>query len=87
MLSLSICSAAPNWGLQFGQGSCQYQSKAGKASAWTKREFATFTCKLNVFLSLIPLKDALPKLLKVIRIAMTIAVNTAHCEQSFSKKD
>ena len=35
----------------------------------------------DVFLSLIPLKDAF---LKLIRIAMTIGVNTAHCEGSFS---
>ena len=38
----------------------------------------------DVFKSLIPLKDAFPELAKLIRIAMTIAVNTAHCERSFS---
>ena len=38
----------------------------------------------NVFSSLIPLKDAFPELLRLIRISMTIAVNTAHCERSFS---
>lgn len=38
----------------------------------------------DVMLSLIPLKDAFPELLKLVRISMTIAVNTAHCERSFS---
>ena len=38
----------------------------------------------DVFKSLIPLKDAFPELVKLIRISMTIAVNTAHCERSFS---
>ena len=38
----------------------------------------------DVFKSLIPLKDAFPELVKLVKIAMTIAVNTAHCERSFS---
>ena len=38
----------------------------------------------DVFKSLIPLKDAFPELVKLIRVAITIAVNTAHCERSFS---
>ena len=38
----------------------------------------------DVFKALIPLKDAFPELVKLVRIAMTIAVNTAHCERSFS---
>ena len=38
----------------------------------------------DVFLALIPLKDAFPELFRLIRISMTIAVNTAHCERSFS---
>ena len=36
----------------------------------------------DVFLALIPLKDAFPELFRLIRIS--IAVNTAHCERSFS---
>ena len=35
-------------------------------------------------MSLIPLKAAFPQLTKLLRIAMTIAVSTAHCERSFS---
>ena len=38
----------------------------------------------DVFLALIPLKDAFPELFRLIRISMTIAVNTAHCGRSFS---
>ena len=38
----------------------------------------------DVISSLIALKDAFPELLKLVRISMTIAVNTAHCERSFS---
>ena len=38
----------------------------------------------DVFLALISLKDAFPELFRLIRISMTIAVNTAHCERSFS---
>lgn len=32
-----------------------------------------------------PLKNVFPELVKFVRIAMTIAVNTAHCERSFSE--
>ncbi len=39
---------------------------------------------INVISSLIPLKDAFPELLQLTRISMTVAVNTAHCERSFS---
>ena len=38
----------------------------------------------DVFLALIPLKDAFPELFRLIRISLTIAVNTAHCERYFS---
>ena len=38
----------------------------------------------DVFLAHIPLKDAFPELFQLIRISLTIAVNTAHCERSFS---
>ena len=38
----------------------------------------------DVFLALIPLKDAFPELFRLIRISLTIAVSTAHCERSFS---
>ena len=38
----------------------------------------------DVFSTLMPLKDAFPTLLKVVRIALTIAVSTATCERSFS---
>ena len=38
----------------------------------------------DVFLSLIPHKDAFPTLLKLVRITLTIAVSTATCEHSFS---
>ena len=41
-------------------------------------------CTSDAFLSLIPLKAAFPLLTKLLRIAMTIAVSTAHCERSFS---
>ncbi len=39
---------------------------------------------IDVISSLIPLKDAFPELLQLTRISMTVAVNTAHCERSFS---
>ena len=39
---------------------------------------------LIMFKELIPLKDAFPELVKLIKIARTIAVNTAHCKRSFS---
>ena len=38
----------------------------------------------DVYFSLLPLKDAFPELLRLIKTSMTIAVNTAHCERSFS---
>ena len=38
----------------------------------------------DVFLALIPLKDAFQELFRLIRISLTIAVNTAHCERSSS---
>ena len=38
----------------------------------------------DVFLALISLKPAFPEFTKLVRIAMTIAVSTAHCERSFS---
>ena len=38
----------------------------------------------DVFLALISLKAAFPDFTKLVRIAMTIAVSTAHCEKSFS---
>ena len=38
----------------------------------------------DVFLTLIPLKDAFPELFRLVRISLTIAVNTAHCERYFS---
>ena len=41
-------------------------------------------CTSDAFLSLIPLKAVFPQLTKLLRIAMTIAVSTAHCERSFS---
>ena len=41
-------------------------------------------CTSDAFLSLIPVKDTFPQLTKLLRIAMTIAVSTAHCERSFS---
>ena len=37
-----------------------------------------------MFKALFQLKEAFPELMKLVRIAMTIAVNTAHCERSFS---
>ena len=55
--------------------------KISKENTWTKGELRAHP---DVFKSLIPLKDAFPELIKLIRIAMTIAVNTAHCEWSFS---
>ena len=41
-------------------------------------------CTGDVLLSLIPLKAAFPELTKLVRVAMTIAVSTAHCERWFS---
>ena len=38
----------------------------------------------DVLLSLLPLTEAYPNLVKLIRIALTIAVSTAQCERSFS---
>ena len=38
----------------------------------------------DVFLSLLPLTEAYPNLVRLIRIALTIAVSTAQCERSFS---
>ena len=38
----------------------------------------------DVLLQLLPLNDAFPQLTKLIRIAMTIAVSSAHCERTFS---
>ena len=38
----------------------------------------------DVLLSLLPLVEAFPNLVKLIRIAMTIAVSTAQCERTFS---
>ena len=38
----------------------------------------------DVFLALISLKPAFPEFTKLVRIAMTIAVSTAHCEIIFS---
>ena len=38
----------------------------------------------DVFLALVSLKAAFPEFTKLVRIAMTIAVSTAHCERSFS---
>ena len=38
----------------------------------------------DVLLQLLPQNDAFPQLTKLIRIAMTIAVSTAHCERTFS---
>ncbi len=49
----------------------------------TKLARKTLGKKDNVS-SLIPLKDAFPELLQLTRISMTVAVNTAHCERSFS---
>ena len=37
----------------------------------------------DVFLALILLKDAFPELFRHVRISLTIAINTAHCERSF----
>ena len=38
----------------------------------------------DVFLALVSLKAAFPEFTKLVRIAMTIAISTAHCERSFS---
>ena len=38
----------------------------------------------DVFVELLPLKSALPTLLTLVQISMTIVVSTAHCERSFS---
>ena len=38
----------------------------------------------DVFLALVSLKAAFPEFTKLVRIAMTIVVSTAHCERSFS---
>ena len=38
----------------------------------------------DVFLALVSLKAAFPEFTKLVRIAMTIAVSTAHCERLFS---
>ena len=38
----------------------------------------------DVLLSLLPLTEAYPNLVRLIRIALTIAVSTAQCERSFS---
>ena len=39
---------------------------------------------IDVLRELFPLKAAFPLLVKLIQIALTIAVSTAHCERSFS---
>ena len=39
---------------------------------------------INVLRELFPLKAAFPLLVKLIQIALAIAVSTAHCERSFS---
>ena len=39
---------------------------------------------INVLHELSPLRTAFPLLVKLIQIALTIAVSTAHCERSFS---
>ena len=38
----------------------------------------------GVYSNLISLRDAFPELLKLLRIGLTIAINTASCERSFS---
>ena len=38
----------------------------------------------DVLLSLLPLSEAFPNLVKLVRIALTIAVSTTECELSFS---
>ena len=37
----------------------------------------------DLFLELLPLKNAFPTLLKLVQISMTIVVSTAHCEKAF----
>lgn len=51
-----------------------------------KKTLANYELKKvnDVFLELLPLKNAFPTLLKLVQISMTIAVTTAHCERSFS---
>ena len=39
---------------------------------------------MDVIRELVPIKDALPNVIKVLVIAATIAVCTATCERSFS---
>ncbi len=58
----------------------EMEAKLAKRTLDTKE----LECTTDVFLSLIPLKAAFPELTKLVRIAMTIAVSTAHCEWSFS---
>ena len=41
-------------------------------------------CISDVFLALISLNCAFPELMKLLRTALTIAVNTAQCERAFS---
>ena len=37
----------------------------------------------GVYLNLLSLRDAIPELLRLLRISMTIAISTASCERSF----
>ena len=39
---------------------------------------------MDVYSHLLPLQAAFPTLTKLLRIALTLAVSTAHCERSFS---
>ena len=56
-----------------GKESMDMEGKLAKITLGQKENLEHIS---DVFKSLIPLKDAFPEL---IRIAMTIAVNTAHC--------
>jgi len=38
----------------------------------------------DIYSTLLSLSDAFPELLKLVKISMTIAINTASCERSFS---